>query len=55
MDGDLNIPDFDGRTILHLAAAEFQADIIEYLILEAKVKINPLDYLGYTPMYDILI
>ncbi|CAD8197314.1 unnamed protein product [Paramecium pentaurelia] len=54
-EGNLNIPDFDGRTILHLAAASKQIEIIKYLIEEVHVNINPIDYLGYSPMYDILI
>lgn len=30
-------------------------DIIKYLIEDVNVDINPIDYLGYTPMYDVLI
>ncbi|CAD8176865.1 unnamed protein product [Paramecium pentaurelia] len=54
-EGDLSIPDFDGRTILHLAAANKQIEIIKYLVEEVHVEINPIDYLGYSPMYEVLI
>lgn len=52
---DLNLPDYDGRTLLHLAVSEKQMEIIKYLIEEAKVDINPLDHMGCTPMYDVLL
>ncbi|CAD8124608.1 unnamed protein product [Paramecium sonneborni] len=54
-EGNLNIPDFDGRTILHLAAANKQIEIIKYLVEEVHVDINPIDYQGYSPMYEVLI
>ncbi|CAK81292.1 unnamed protein product (macronuclear) [Paramecium tetraurelia] len=54
-EGNLNIPDFDGRTVLHLAAANKQIEIIKYLIEEVHAEINPIDYLGYSPMYEVLI
>lgn len=53
--GDLGVPDFDNRAPLHLATAEDKVDIVKYLISEIKVDPNPIDYLGYSPMYDALV
>ena len=39
-DIDLNVGDYDGRTALHLAAAEGHEDICKFLIETCKV--NPL-------------
>jgi glutaminase len=48
---DLNASDYDGRTALHLAAAEGQTHVIEYL-LGAGVNPAPVDRWGGTPLAD---
>ncbi len=48
---DLNLPDYDGRTALHLAAAEGQLEAVEYLLSQG-VKPNPVDRWGGTPLDD---
>lgn len=48
---DINMPDYDGRTALHLAASEGHAHIIAYLI-EKGVALNPRDRWGNTPLED---
>ncbi|MBU1618410.1 MAG: glutaminase A [Gammaproteobacteria bacterium] len=50
---DLNSADYDGRTPLHLAAAEGQAEAVGYL-LKQKVQHNPLDRWGFTPLDDAI-
>ncbi|MGI9550078.1 MAG: glutaminase A, partial [Aurantibacter sp.] len=48
---DLNQPDYDGRTALHLASAENQFDTVIYL-LSAGVHHHPKDRWGGTPLED---
>lgn len=48
---DLNEPDYDGRTALHLAAAENQVEVVKYL-LKNGVKRDPEDRWGATPIED---
>lgn len=48
---DLNEADYDGRTALHLAASERQVHIVKYL-LSKKVKLDPIDRWGNTPLSD---
>lgn len=50
---DLNAADYDGRSALHLAAAEGQDEVLRYLIAQ-KVELNPRDRWGYTPLDDAL-
>lgn len=50
---DINQPDYDGRTALHLAASEGQEQVVRYL-LHHKAKINPIDRWGGTPLTDAL-
>lgn len=48
---DLNQPDYDGRTALHLASAENQLQTVKYLILNG-VNHHPKDRWGGTPLAD---
>ncbi|MEO1712553.1 MAG: glutaminase A, partial [Bacteroidota bacterium] len=48
---DLGEADYDGRTALHLAAAENQINVVKYLI-SAKVDSAPVDRWGGTPLDD---
>lgn len=40
---NLEIADYDGRTALHVAAAEGNFGIVRYLVEKANVSINPKD------------
>lgn len=48
---DLGGADYDGRTALHLAAAENQAEVVRYL-LSRGVPDSPIDRWGGTPLDD---
>lgn len=50
-DFDLNQSDYDKRTPLHLAAAEGNYEIVDYLI-NKKVNPNPKDRWGNTPYHE---
>ncbi len=47
----LDSVDYDGRTSLHLSAAEGHLEIVQYL-LENNVKTNPKDRWGNTPYHE---
>jgi len=47
---DLNECDYDGRTALHLAAAEGHIECVKFLINVAKVNCHVVDRWGHTPI-----
>ena len=46
---DCGVSDFDGRTPLHLAAAEGHFDTVKFLLSKCKVNPNPKDRWNRTP------
>lgn len=40
---DMNESDYDGRTALHICAAEGHLDCVKFLVNVAKVQIDPVD------------
>lgn len=48
---DPNVGDYDGRTAIHLAAAEGHLEIVKFL-LELNVDPRPLDRWGNTPYFE---
>jgi len=52
---DINCADYDSRTPLHLAAAEGQAEVVEFFVeqsLAGAAELNPKDRWGRTPLDD---
>ncbi|KAI6206513.1 hypothetical protein M3Y94_00920600 [Aphelenchoides besseyi] len=49
---DLNLTDYDQRTPLHVAASEGNSEIVKFLLNVARVKVDPLDRWGRTPLDD---
>jgi glutaminase len=49
---DMNMGDYDGRTALHLAAAEGHTGCVKFLIEKCKVNVECQDRWGQTPMEE---
>ncbi|CAH1796647.1 unnamed protein product [Owenia fusiformis] len=49
---DLTEGDYDGRTALHLAAAEGRLNVVKFLLEKCKVPVDPKDRWGFTPSDD---
>ena len=50
---DFNECDYDGRTALHLAAAEGRYEVVDFLVSHSNVNINVKDRWGNTPLHEV--
>ncbi|TRY63704.1 hypothetical protein TCAL_03613, partial [Tigriopus californicus] len=51
---DLNLGDYDGRTALHVAAAEGQFECVKFLLETTGIKAMPKDRWGFTPLEEAI-
>ena len=51
---DVNVSDYDNRTLLHVSCSFGYYDMVKMLIDEYDAKINVIDAKGNTPLYDAL-
>ena len=54
-DIDLNVSDYDGRTALHLAAAEGHLEVVKFLVETCKVNPDPKDRWDRTPLSEAVL
>ena len=52
MGHDMGISDFDGRTPLHLSAAEGHLECVKFLLQGCDVPAEPTDRWGFTPLSE---
>jgi len=51
---DINLTDYDGRTVLHLAVCNNHIEIVKFLVMEKKMNVNCFDRFRMTPLRDAL-